>query len=232
MSGECEIVQLMETSQKGFIAPLLLALIAILLIGGGTYVYMQKKQVSQPVAEQTSGWKTYTNTQYGFEVKYPSVGEVIVDTHMAGGIPNPGVVRLAIRAESLTDNPNPVPGNGYYIFSIASTQYKDNRSLLFAKENEVINNPNVGNIWKVTETNFLNMGKAIIVSENKNSLQHSNGCARPSTISESVFIVKAPYLFTFDDYSCDTNYVYNGLMAGVIGTFKFIPTIAPSAKSI
>ena len=34
----------MKTSQKGFIAPLLLALIAILLIGGGVYVYMLKSQ--------------------------------------------------------------------------------------------------------------------------------------------------------------------------------------------
>lgn len=31
----------MKNSQKGFIAPLLLALIAILLVGGGAYVYMQ-----------------------------------------------------------------------------------------------------------------------------------------------------------------------------------------------
>ena len=32
---------------KGFIAPLLLALIALLLIGGGAYVYMQNKQANQ-----------------------------------------------------------------------------------------------------------------------------------------------------------------------------------------
>ncbi|MCR4276432.1 MAG: hypothetical protein NUV90_03540 [Candidatus Parcubacteria bacterium] len=61
----------MKTSQKGFISPLLLALIAVLLIGGGVYAYVQNKQASQPVAAQTSDWKTYTNSQYGFEVKYP-----------------------------------------------------------------------------------------------------------------------------------------------------------------
>ena len=34
----------MKTSYKGFIAPLLLALIALLLVGGGAYVYVQKNQ--------------------------------------------------------------------------------------------------------------------------------------------------------------------------------------------
>lgn len=83
----------MKTSQyirhsqykKGFIAPLLLALVAILLIGGGAYVYMQSKQVKQPeVVSQTTatstgqvtdssnaGWKTYTNEKYGFTVDFP-----------------------------------------------------------------------------------------------------------------------------------------------------------------
>ncbi|MDO8604011.1 MAG: hypothetical protein Q7K40_01195, partial [bacterium] len=37
--------------QKGFIAPLLIALITILLIGGGAYVYVQNKQANQSVVE-------------------------------------------------------------------------------------------------------------------------------------------------------------------------------------
>lgn len=39
----------MNVSQKGFIAPLFLALIALLLIGGGVYVYVQNKQANQNV---------------------------------------------------------------------------------------------------------------------------------------------------------------------------------------
>ena len=91
----------MKTSQKGFISPLLLALIAILLVSGGVYVYVQKKQVkvvdatiqtTLPVAPagdnteelfdyndvvismtQNSDWKTYTNNKYGFSLKYPDI---------------------------------------------------------------------------------------------------------------------------------------------------------------
>lgn len=33
--------------QKGFISPLLLALVALLLVGGGAYVYMQRGQTNQ-----------------------------------------------------------------------------------------------------------------------------------------------------------------------------------------
>ena len=61
-----------EAGRQGFISPLLLALIAVLLIGGGAYVYGQKKQINQPVVAQTADWKTYTNAKYKFEFKYPS----------------------------------------------------------------------------------------------------------------------------------------------------------------
>lgn len=67
--------------QKGFIVPVLLIIIAILLLGGGAYVF-QSKQTSPseavaPTAQatstaQTSDWKTYTSTKYGFSFQYPA----------------------------------------------------------------------------------------------------------------------------------------------------------------
>jgi hypothetical protein len=75
----------MKTSHKGFIAPLLLALIVIMLIGGGVYVYQQNKQANQPTTaisttqtpnSQTADWKTYTNTKYGYSLQYPNDWEV------------------------------------------------------------------------------------------------------------------------------------------------------------
>ena len=49
----------MKTS-KGFVAPLLLALIALLLIGGGAYVYLQK-QSNQPVTGNAALPQTTSN---------------------------------------------------------------------------------------------------------------------------------------------------------------------------
>ncbi|MDP2655828.1 MAG: hypothetical protein Q8P17_04940 [bacterium] len=62
----------MKTSRKGFISPLLLVLIVVLLIGGGAYAYVQNKG-NQSETTQTSDWKTYTSTKYGFSLKYPDI---------------------------------------------------------------------------------------------------------------------------------------------------------------
>jgi hypothetical protein len=71
--------------QKGF-APILLlvGIIVIALIGGGVY-YLGTKNTSTPAQNQiaatptpshlkepASNWKTYTNTQYGYSIKYPA----------------------------------------------------------------------------------------------------------------------------------------------------------------
>ena len=82
----------MGIPQKGFIAPLLLILLAVLLVSGGAYVYMQKNQASQSVttnpATQTTSttqtsdsqiidWVTYkdadyTNNKNNFTFDYPA----------------------------------------------------------------------------------------------------------------------------------------------------------------
>lgn len=41
----------MKNTKRGFIVPLLLILITVLLVGGGTYVYTQHKQIDQPTTE-------------------------------------------------------------------------------------------------------------------------------------------------------------------------------------
>lgn len=68
--------------------PILLVVIALLVIGGGVYVYTKNKQsdqkntqtlntTEQPVETtqksitENSDWKTYTNDKYGFTLKYP-----------------------------------------------------------------------------------------------------------------------------------------------------------------
>ena len=92
----------MKNQQKGFVVPLLVAIIALLVVSAGVYVYENKKaevpivtnteiqqpdQVQQqtntqtlPVNTQTinsnsidtSNWKTYTNSNPAFSFNYPS----------------------------------------------------------------------------------------------------------------------------------------------------------------
>jgi hypothetical protein len=71
--------------QKGF-APIII-LILLVLVGGAYYFGITKNKtvpslvvpvqpssspVAQPIADPTANWKTYTNKEYGFTVKYPS----------------------------------------------------------------------------------------------------------------------------------------------------------------
>ena len=51
----------MKNLQKGFIIPLLLIIIAVLIVGGGTYIYTQKNQAS-PVANGNVGLPQATST--------------------------------------------------------------------------------------------------------------------------------------------------------------------------
>lgn len=82
----------MSNLQRGFIAPLLLALIALLILGGGAYVYMQNKQVSQSavVTETTQATSTtptseietlkdgvYDNFKDGFQFQVPSTWKLM-----------------------------------------------------------------------------------------------------------------------------------------------------------
>lgn len=86
----------MKNLQRGFVLPLLLALVAILLVGSGAYVYTQNKETHQSITAsptvrtasttqvsnqpipgvptpQTANWKTYRNDK-GFEINYPANG--------------------------------------------------------------------------------------------------------------------------------------------------------------
>lgn len=82
--------------KKGFVVPLLLAIIAVLVIGGGVYVYQSKKAEAPAVVDaqvqqtnnsdsvDTANWKTYTNEKYGFSFQYPASVDVHDDCCQGG----------------------------------------------------------------------------------------------------------------------------------------------------
>jgi len=61
--------------QKGISLVVVVIILAVIFIGGGAYYF--KQQAKPIVADATANWKTYTNTQYGFSIKYPEELETI-----------------------------------------------------------------------------------------------------------------------------------------------------------
>jgi len=59
---------------------IIIVVVAVIFFGGVfVYQYFSAKANNQlQVKNQTAGWKTYTNTQYGFEIQYP-IGSQIKD---------------------------------------------------------------------------------------------------------------------------------------------------------
>lgn len=57
-------------NQKG-ITPVIIALIVAVILGGGYLVIKAQNSKKTVVTDETVNWKTYTNTEYGFEFKYP-----------------------------------------------------------------------------------------------------------------------------------------------------------------
>jgi len=115
----------MKITQRGFIIPLLLVIIAVLLAGGGTYVYVQNKQANQvatvtPTPQATSttqasglqvaDWKTYTNAKYGFEFKYPSESTVKVRQDL-----NYQYIRIEKLGSATTNYKDGISSGEYYL---------------------------------------------------------------------------------------------------------------------
>jgi len=79
-------------NQKGIstlLGIVIVVAVAIVLFGGALcYQYItqpkennqQQNQNTENTVDQTAGWKTYTNTQYGYEIKYPQEGKVEIIT--------------------------------------------------------------------------------------------------------------------------------------------------------
>lgn len=90
----------MKNKKKGFIVLMLLAIIALLVIGGSVYIY-QTKKVEAPAAvdagtkqtntqTDTVNWKTYRNEKDGFEFEYPPEAKENLSSTFVKITPNTG----------------------------------------------------------------------------------------------------------------------------------------------
>lgn len=98
-------------SQKGFVVPVVIAIVVV-LIGGGIYLANKRevdsaKNISSTVS--TVDWKTYANGKYGFEFKYPSDWQNVQETESP--IPTQKAVSFAFKT--------PKPNDTMIIFSVA-----------------------------------------------------------------------------------------------------------------
>ncbi len=162
----------MKNSQKGFIVPLLLAVIAILVVGSGIYIYSSKKAstvvpvgVNNNVASSTSNWQTYTNNQYGFSFQYPQnmhIDVLKVSSPRAGFFVSEYYIREL---------------NNVRILDVSTTTVKNNDEL-FAN----LKNIAVGSNFPVTQKDFYNIGKAVFRGD-------------------SIITIHDGYDFSFTDYS-------------------------------
>ena len=86
----------MENSQKGFVVPLLIAIIAVLVIGGGVYIYENKKTEVPAVVDTTTQQANQvqqTNTQ-----NPPVTNPPVIKTTP---VPNPIPVKSSITISSI-----------------------------------------------------------------------------------------------------------------------------------
>jgi hypothetical protein len=61
----------MKKSQRGY-APIFLIVIVVIALGTTMYFLSHKDTLQTAIVSDTKEWKTYTNTKYGFEFKYPA----------------------------------------------------------------------------------------------------------------------------------------------------------------
>lgn len=229
-------------NQKGF-TPIIIILGIVLILGivGGVY-YFGKNFVKVPVSKpqvlvsstpqptqinETASWKTYTNNQYGYSIKYPSEANMSIDTYGGGYMTGGNMHRFNfIFPEELVGQNN---RNNFVI------EIEDNRLNLNTKE--VIDNyvERIKNYKDVVGGT-----KIIIESLNKSLRPYTNneingliGSYGWWTFHPVLVEAKNGKIYTF--YMPESGRYPNDdtlkLFDQILSTFKFLPTSLMSEES-
>ena len=200
-----------QRRQKGIstiMGIIIIVAVAVILFGGVfAYQYFVTKsqtpniETTGPALSEVKGWKTYTNTQYGFSIQYPTDWQV--SEKVPGVVPPKNGAYFSI----FSNKRDSYDFSLYKItFSVEPTTLNNNE-LLTQTLKDLESNPNIKNRWQVSETNLLNVKNAVITTDIENTK-----C--PMVDIETV---NNNYLFKFDPI-CNINTD----QTNILKTFKFI----------
>jgi hypothetical protein len=130
----------MTNLQRGFTAPLLLALIAILILAGGAYVYAQNKQGNQPTSAQTSTAGSFITISSPKSEDILTAGQTYKITWTSENVAGSVDIQLFSSNTSSISSPvaflaNEVPNNGSYSWVVDPKTPRGSYSILIIDSN-------------------------------------------------------------------------------------------------
>lgn len=73
----------MKNTQKGFVIPLIITIVVILVVAGSVY-YTKSKNSDRDLTQDNPDWKSYKSDEIGIEFNYPSVWGTITEEFKDG----------------------------------------------------------------------------------------------------------------------------------------------------
>ena len=185
-----------------------IVLILAILIAGGSYAgiwYWMKQSTDiaiptyTPRPDATAGWKTYTNTQYGFEFKYPKDFVIIEGESIKINPSNWKDSNNGLFSLRLVSNPQRLDINTYY----KNIEQKEKESDMGLINGDLTKNATVQKLLS-GETVYITRNAYCVIECDLATWAHSN----------NIYVFNNGHM----DY-LKQNEIYNQILT----TFKFIP---------
>jgi hypothetical protein len=190
--------------QKGFANFALIAVIVVLVVIGGYFVWHKKSQepnfsqVSNTTTSIPIDWKTYTDSQYGFEIKYPS-NYILVDYSHKSPEREAGVTIASSTCEIISDSEGSTWPKYCFIYN-----------LLIQKNKILIEGSDVGK----TTTQVANYPAEKIEDNNKAIWDGLNQIYVQFKKSDNWFV-------SYLSYSSENKIIAESMFNQILSTFKF-----------